>query len=143
MDLSHFKQQHVRILTCIAVLRRCAKTGVAEHAAEIARLVIEMSSVVKLHLAAEDRTLYPALRSGEYAALASMGRTFEAEMADIVAAYVPFSRHWNTAAAVRSDPEGFRADANLVLRRVHERVQRENLDFYPAIERATAAHGHA
>ena len=32
------------------------------------------------------------------------------------------------------DEAGFRADANLVLRQVYERMQRENHDFYPRIE---------
>jgi len=35
---------------------------------------------------------------------------------------------------VRRDEQGFRDDANRVLRMVHERMQRENRDFYPRIE---------
>jgi hypothetical protein len=39
--------------------------------------------------------------------------------------------------ALRSDdPEGFRADANHVLKLLHERMQKEKSDFYPAIEAA-------
>ena len=47
-----------------------------------------------------------------------------------------FARRWNRPESVRSDEQGFRDDANRVLRMVHERMQRENRDFYPRIEAA-------
>lgn len=55
-------------------------------------------------------------------------------MAPLAQAYDAFVRRWNTAQHLREDAEGFRADANNVLRRLHERMQRENLEFYPRID---------
>lgn len=57
-------------------------------------------------------------------------------MVSIAEAYFGLSRRWNTATQVRADAPGFRADANRVLKQVFERMQRENHEFYPAIERA-------
>jgi hypothetical protein len=94
-----------------------------------------MSAVIKLHLAAEDRALYPVLEAANNRQLARLGRQFQAEMTSIAAAYNVFARQWNTAAQVRADPNGFRAQANQVLRTLYERMQRENHDFYPAVER--------
>ena len=106
-----------------------------EHnAAAIARGIVAMSSTIKLHLAVEDRLLYPALRQGADAELARLGEQFQREMGAIAAAYMDFARRWNTPERVRTDAEGFRADANAVLRHVYERMQRENRDFYPRIE---------
>ena len=62
------------------------------------------------------------------------GQRFQQEMGAIASAYLGFARRWNTADALRADEAGFRADANLVLRQVYERMQRENHDFYPRIE---------
>ena len=56
------------------------------------------------------------------------------EMAQLAEAYDGFVRRWNTAQRLRADTEGFRADANDVLRRLHARMQRENREFYPRIE---------
>ncbi len=63
-------------------------------------------------------------------------------MASIASAYDAFARRWNTAEGVRRDAQGFRNEANVVLRRVFERMQREDHDFYPRIEEeeATACH---
>jgi len=134
MNIDKFKDQHVAILGCIADLRQASQAGIAKNAAEISRLIISMSSIVKLHLAVEDQMLYPALRSGNNAALAAMGKTFQNEMTSIASAYVTFAGRWNQAEKVARDPEGFRSDANSVLKVVYARMQKEDTVFYPAIE---------
>lgn len=136
MEIESFKHQHVEILSAIAALRKYAHAGIKEHAGDIAGLIVSMNTVIKVHLAVEDRVLYPALQEGEDKALADMGRHYQEEMKDIASAYIAFSRHWNTPTQVANDPEKFRAEANTVLRRVHERMQKENTEFYPAIERS-------
>lgn len=93
-----------------------------------------MSSIIKLHLAVEDQFLYPVLRNGSNVTLATMGKKFQDEMGAIASAYMVFAGRWNHASKVSNDPEGFRADANQVLRILHERMHQENTIFYPAIE---------
>jgi iron-sulfur cluster repair protein YtfE (RIC family) len=134
MNIDRFKHEHVDILESIATLRRLTQAGVADNAVQIAQRVVAMSSLIKLHLAVEDRVLYPALQNGADIQLARLGQRFQQEMGAIASAYMAFARRWNTAEALRSDEAGFKADANAVLRQVYERMQRENRDFYPRIE---------
>lgn len=139
MNIDRFKQQHVQILNGIAEMRALSRAGIAEHADEIAQRVIAVSTVIKLHLAAEDRALYPAALTAPDAHLVRLAHQFQSEMVGIAESYLGFSRRWNTAAQLRADPEGFRDDANRVLKLVFERMQREDREFYPAIERTTEA----
>lgn len=134
MNIDKFKQQHVEIISCISTLRTLVKNGIRDNAAEISRAIIAMSSTIKLHLAVEDKILYPALENASNAALARMGKRFQDEMTSIAAAYLDFARRWNTASTVSQNPEGFRSDANNVLRVLHDRMRREDIDFYPVIE---------
>ncbi|WP_042421941.1 hemerythrin domain-containing protein [Comamonas granuli] len=134
MNIDKFKHQHVSILGSIAALRSLAHAGVAHNAAEIARLIVAMSSTIKLHLAVEDQALYPALQRGNNPVLARMGQEYQRDMGPIAQAYEAFARRWNLAESLRRDEQGFRDDANRVLRLVHERMQRENHEFYPRIE---------
>lgn len=134
MNIDRFKHEHQDILAQIDALRRLTHGGVERNAAAIARGIVAISSTIKLHLAVEDRLLYPALRNGADPELARLGEQFQREMGAIATAYMDFARRWNTADRVGADAEGFRADANTVLRRVYERMQRENRDFYPRIE---------
>jgi len=134
MNIDKFKQQHIEILGCVAALRNFSREGIGENAAEISNLIISMSSIIKLHLSVEDKILYPALQSGNNSVLAKMGKQFQDEMGAIALAYMNFARNWNTAASVFRDPEGFRSEANRVLKILHNRMLKENTDFYPAIE---------
>ena len=134
MNIDKFKHQHVDILESIDTLRNLAKAGAANNATEIARLIVAMSSTIKLHLAVEDQALYPALQRGTDVDLARMGQRYQQEMGSIARAYEGFSRRWNRPESVRRAERDFRDDANRVLRMVHERMQRENREFYPRIE---------
>jgi hypothetical protein len=134
MNIDKFKSQHVEILSRIASLRKLAHAGIEENAADIARELISMSTVIKGHLAIEDRILYPSLQKDEGTAVAAMSKTYQEEMKGIASAYIAFARHWSTAARLIADPQKFRDEANTVLKTVHTRMVRENTEFYPAIE---------
>lgn len=134
MNIDKFKKQHIAIIDCVTRLRHYTKAGISENATEIAQLIISMSSLIKLHLAVEDNVLYPALLAGKNTRLASLGKQFQEEMGVIAVTYLDFVKRWNTAANVSNNPEGFRSDANRVLKILYARMQRENTEFYPAIE---------
>ncbi|ACS85770.1 hemerythrin domain-containing protein [Musicola paradisiaca] len=134
MDLTKFKHQHEIILDNISALRSLSKMGVTIHAHEIAKLIVSMSSTIKLHLSAEDRVLYPLLQQHRDSELNKMGKRYQEEMTKIAAEYDVFSRRWNTAASLTDQDDAFRQDANRVLRNIYERMSREDHDFYPTIE---------
>ena len=92
MNLDKYKHQHGAILDSIRALHTFSRLGIVAHASDIARHVIEMSSVIKLHLAIEDRFLYPTLQQRGDAALAGMGRQYQQEMAQIADTYGAFAK---------------------------------------------------
>lgn len=134
MNIDKFKHQHTDIISCISILRVLVKSGIAANAADISQAIISMSSTIKLHLAVEDKILYPALQNANNASLSRMGAKFQEEMKSIAAAYVNFARKWNTASTVSQNPEEFRAEANTVLKVLYDRMRKEDTDFYPVIE---------
>lgn len=134
MDIDRFKHQHVEILQGIAELRRLAHAGIETNASAIAAKVNALSTLVKLHLAIEDRILYPAVQNAGDPRLAEMGKAYQDDMKGIAGHYINFARRWSQARQVATEPEAFRNDANTVLKMVHQRMQRENTEFYPAIE---------
>ena len=134
MHIHKFKDQHADILGRVAGLRTLTQAGVAANAPAIADGIVRMSALIKLHLAVEDQALYPSLQRSDDSELVQLGRKYQDEMAPLAKAYDVFARRWNTAQHLRDDVEGFRADANHVLRQLHARIQRENQEFYPRIE---------
>jgi hypothetical protein len=93
-----------------------------------------MSGIIKLHLAVEDRVLYPALEASGNSQLAGMGQKYRQEMDGIAGSYLNFAAKWNTPRQLADEPEAFREEANQVLKALYDRMKREDREFYPAIE---------
>jgi hypothetical protein len=136
MDIQRYHHDHAAIFRQISALRELSRAGVSENAARISELITGTASHIKFHLAAEDRVLYPVLaRSGD-AHVAAMSRRYQDEMQGIARAFAEFVARWRVPSRLMSDPEGFRRDANVVLRALFERLQRESVELYPAAEAA-------
>ncbi|MYM67488.1 hemerythrin domain-containing protein [Pseudoduganella sp. FT55W] len=137
MNIDKFKHQHLDILGAIAALRTLVQSGIAEHAADISQRIIGMSGMVKLHLAVEDRLLYPVLEASGNQSLAGMSKRYRDEMSGISGTYLAFAAKWNSARLLQEQPESFRDEANHVLKTLYERMKKEDREFYPAIESST------
>ncbi|MDM2777974.1 hemerythrin domain-containing protein [Citrobacter sp. Cpo142] len=135
MNIDKMKNQHVEILEKISFLRKLSQAGVSSNAQEIATAIVSMSAIIKTHLSAEDQFLYPHIEQDGNSTFRQVSSKFQREMTDIVSDYDVFSRRWNIASKLIGNDEAFRRDANTVLRKVFERMQKENKDFYPLVER--------
>ena len=133
MNIDKFKTDHVAILSGIQRLRDLTHLGVSA-SDEIAGALVKFSTTIRLHLAAEDKFLYPSLEKSEDPQIVALSRRFENEMADIANRFMTFARNWNIGPKIAADFEGFRRAANMTLKPVWDRMQQENHDFYPRIE---------
>ena len=134
MNIDKFKHEHVAILAAIDNLRNLARAGVARQAQAIAEQIVAMSGMIKLHLAVEQRYLYPAVQASGVASVARMGHRYEMEMQGIAGDYLAFAARWNTPAHLELEPESFRSEANSVLHALYQRMRREDTELYPAVE---------
>ena len=135
MNVDRFKQDHSAILAAVNELRSLTQSGIAENAASMANKIVTMSSSIKLHLAAEDNVVYPAMAKSANPVFSNMGKAYQSEMGKIAAAFLEFSRAWNFGPKIAAEPERFRAAANGIFKALHERIQRENTELYPAAEK--------
>lgn len=134
MNIDSYKDHHVGIISGIDTLRALAHQGVADRAVDIARELKALAQVVTQHLAIEDRILYPTLEKSGDARVADMSRRYQDDMQGIASAFIKFAHQWGNATQLARDPEGFRTQANTVLKDIYQRMLRENREFYPAIE---------
>ena len=136
MNIDRFKHEHAAVLAAVTELREMVQRGITENAPGIARVLVEMSSKIKLHLAAEDQFLYPALAKSGKPAVAELGKRFQDEMGGIAKVYMDFAGKWNLGTKVAANPEEFRTDANAIFKALNQRIQRENQELYPLLEHA-------
>lgn len=134
MDIQRYHQDHADILRQIEALRELSRAGIADNAEAIGELIVTTASRIKFHLAAEDQVLYPALVQSGDTQVAALGARYRDEMHGLAEEFAGFVGKWRVPARVAADPEGFRAGANTVLRRLFERLKREDAELYPAAE---------
>ncbi|GAB3792812.1 hemerythrin domain-containing protein [Dyella agri] len=135
MDIEKLRRQHGELLLAIGGLRELVQAGAREHATAIHDQLVAISSAIKLHLAVEDRVLYPAMEHAADSDVARTSRQFREEMGGLAAAYAAFAGRWSLSTRIAQDPQGFRDDANAVFKALHQRIQRENKELYPLAER--------
>lgn len=135
MNVDRYRQQHSDIMASVADLRVLIQAGIVGNANAIAQHIVAMSTSIKFHLAAEDAVLYPALQAATDPAVVGLSRRYQDEMQGIAGAYAEFARKWRVGAQVAEAPEAFRSEANAVFKALHERIQKENHELYPAAER--------
>lgn len=134
MDITHYKAQHVEMLTAIHDMRELAHAGLVEHGNEIAQHLLRLRAVISLHLAREDNLLYPEIKRHGSAKMARMADAFQTEMKQLSPVVVGFFDRWQKHGAIAREPEVFRQGANTVLKALYFRIIKENRQFYPEVE---------
>lgn len=78
-----------------------------------------------IHLAIEDKSLYPQLKSHADAAVRATAARFDAEKAAIAPAVHAFGRRWSEP-AIRENAAAFRAETRKLFAALAARIKREN-----------------
>lgn len=116
-------------------LRALAQAGTTANAGRVAESIVDMTTTIKFHLAAEDAVLYPALAGAAGPAVAAPSRDYQNEMRGLGGSCAEFAGRWRVGDRIAAAPEAFREEANAVLKALHARIRRENRELCPAAER--------
>lgn len=96
-----------------------------------------LGQAVLAHLDLEDGKLYPAARvhgDPEIAALATQYWTSMGNIRDLLEGYLGT---WDQEGRIEADPLGFRRETEAVFGFLLRRVEREERDLYPRLDKAT------
>lgn len=132
MNMDRYHRDHATILRQISTLRSLSQAGIDENADRISAAIVDTASLIKFHLAAEEQVLYPRLAKSGVPEVEALSTRYQAEMRSLAGAFARFVDQWRVPARLQRDPEGFRGDANTVLKALYERLRREDQELYPA-----------
>lgn len=129
---ANLRRQHEAILSLAAELVATldsldTQSGAASASMRLARL----TGVLQIHLAAEDRALYPRMKASADRAAADTASRFMNEMGGLGEVYSDFESRWRSSSAILADPDQFRSEAGAVLTALGNRIERENAELYP------------
>lgn len=102
---------------------------------KLTMLLAKLGGVLRIHLAQEDKVLYPRLMRSVDPEVADTARRFVAEMGQIGPAFAAYADTWRFADAIIAEPDRFRAETDVLFAALGDRIERENDVLYPMADR--------
>lgn len=94
-----------------------------------------LNHVLMVHLAKEDKLLYPRLKASGEPRTRGLADRFAEEMGGLGATYGAYTAEW-TMERVAADWPGFAVATRTGMRALRQRIQREERDLYPCLDAA-------
>lgn len=131
----NFRQQHKDLL---AIAGKMALGFRQEHlardASEMRTLLSELTAKLKVHLAMEDKSLYPALLNHSNGLISTKAQEFVTEMGGLAEVYTKYVERWRTASLIQADPDTFITESRDVFDALADRIKREDSELYVMVE---------
>lgn len=136
---AQLRDEHDRILRQASGLAGLADRQMTRDLALEAQAAIDgLDRVLVDHLSAEDQWMYPMLMaSPDPDASAIAGACFE-DMGGVLGAWLAYRDLWR-AEAILAAPERFRSATRGVMGALALRIERENTELYPLVDRMAGA----
>lgn len=137
MQTKIYREQHGRIRAVVREIVAMETAGASE--LEIRTALARLTGTVKIHLGAEDASLYPRLLGHPDAGVRTKAAEFQNSMGGLAAAYIAFTERWLTGTGLRSDRAAFFAEFRGVAEALATRMDREDAELYAMADRELAA----
>ncbi|HEX9102084.1 MAG TPA: hemerythrin domain-containing protein [Polyangia bacterium] len=106
---------------------------------EVHRALSSLSGILKVHLAMEDRSLYPHLVNHRDAQLRTLALRFLDERVELREQYDEYKARWLSTAAIEAGAERFIDETRAILGMLWNRMRMEDEILHPEIVRVFAA----
>ena len=131
----NFRRQHDEILGVVGQISTKLGAGrVAQESKALRTLLSALAGKVAIHLAMEDKALYPRLIQANQENSRAMANAFMEEMGGIGAAFNAYNQKWQVG-QIEADPAGFTRESQALFGALGKRIERENGELYPLADR--------
>jgi hemerythrin-like domain-containing protein len=135
----NLRKQHAEIMTLARQINGLLSDDLdASAAAEVRPLLSKLVGLITLHLAMEDKTLYPSLATHPDAAARTLGKRYQEEMGSIGVVFGQYVDQWRTTAQMCADPVRFNAESKAIFNALSKRIHHENKELYPLLDKLAA-----
>jgi len=131
----NFRKQHADILTTAREINALLTIEMNDTDASTARrLLSKMHGQVSLHLAMEDKSLYPTMMASADPRLPELARRYQDEMGALSQTFENYVRKWPTNVSIMSRPSEFITESKAVFNALSKRIHHENTVLYKLVD---------
>lgn len=132
-----YRRHHDELRSLSHRITAMLDSGHAENAAdEIGEVVRQFFAKFSVHLAIEDRSLYPRCASHADGKLKAVASRFQAEMGDLGDRVEAYRKAWPGPLAIGRSPARFVTETREILTLLEARVGREETELYDLVDKA-------
>ncbi len=133
--LDNYKRQHQEVLAMATTMStKLDAATVAAEAPAIRAALSTMAGKLLMHLALEDKSLYPRLIASTNAKARAVAQAFFAQHGGLEKALKAFDERWRDAATIQAKAGDFVTETKALFGVLQERVRREEAELYPLAE---------
>ncbi len=131
----NFRKQHAEILSIARDINALLGDTISDaDAASARRLLSKMHGQVALHLAMEDKSLYPTLMASSDPQLPQLAKRYQDEMGSLAETFESYMRKWPSNASITGQPAQFTVESKAVFNALSKRIHHENTILYKLVD---------
>jgi hemerythrin-like domain-containing protein len=133
-NMNNLTRQHEEIIELVGKLETFDTPGkLTADAFAVSMLLAQLSGKISVHLASEDKFLYPQLKAGGNLKTLQVIEEFTAEMTNLAQAFNEFKSKYLASSRIAADTDSFLKEARKITSAIRIRIDRENQNLYPLI----------
>lgn len=133
-DLKKAHEELLKIAGEISAL--LSVDSVSEKSDQISRLLSTLLGKLNFHLTMEDKHLYPEFFKHEDEKVRTTAQQFVDEMGGIATVLQGYRSKWSCGIVIKRDPEAFINETKEIFNALAKRIDREDNELYPLVEKA-------
>lgn len=127
-----FRGQHDHLLKLAVELGELSSSIASLEDAQQARAVLSnLGGKLLVHLAMEDKSLYPQLLASGQSEVVSLTKQFMDEMGGLAEAFEAYNKRWAGAATILEQSDTFQTETAGIVAALGTRIDKENNQLYP------------
>lgn len=131
MDLDILQRQHKEIQEIVTNIKQTVENNnIGEDASHMAKQISMLAGKLRVHLATEDKHMYPYLLQSEDAKVRDIAKDYADEMGHISQEFMDYKDGFNTRTKIINNPQEFVKETQQIFKILEERMFKEDTHLY-------------
>lgn len=130
-----FREQHDEMLSITSEIKKHLNIKqLSNDANEVRSLLSRLLGKLSVHLAMEDKSLYPSLFEHSDERVKSMAKRYSDEMGGIAGTVNTYKNQWLSSSKIQDNPSEFINQTKGLFGALAKRIERENAELYKMVD---------
>jgi iron-sulfur cluster repair protein YtfE (RIC family) len=126
-----FRRQHKEILEIAGeISSQLNSNQLAKDASGVRKSLTTLAGKLNIHLAMEDKSLYPKLINHQDANVSTVAKKYIEEMGSLADVFGQYLKKWSLAATIQNNPVDFINETKGIFNALSKRIDKEDNELY-------------